>query len=85
MAEINFILHNTTSSLNTLVNCIEGYDKRFFLYLSNVRNPALAQVRSDIYFKKYSLKDIIYSGKLDPYGCLKEKAMKELREHCGFV
>ncbi len=83
--KINFVVYNTTSSLNTLISTIIGYKDEYFLYLSNVRNPALAQVRSDVYFKLYTLKDAIYQGCLDEHGCVKTKAMKELREYCGFV
>ena len=82
---VNFVLYNTTSSLNTLISTIIGYKDEYFLYLSNVRNSALAQVRSDVYFKLYTLKDVIYQGCLDDYGCLKKYAMKQLREYCGFI
>ncbi len=82
---INFVLYNTTSSLNTLVSSIIGYRDEYFLYLSNLRNTALSQVRSDVYYKLYTLKEIIYQGHLDDYGCLKKRAMKKLREELGFV
>jgi hypothetical protein len=85
MSKIDFKIHTSSSSLNTLVDTIIGFRQIYFVYLSNLRNKTLAQIRSDVYFKKYSLQEVILSGVLDDYGCLKPAGMRKLREHYGLI
>jgi hypothetical protein len=57
-----------------------GYDDRLLFYFQNLRNPTISQLREDLLAERYKLPDMIRSGQIDEFGCLKTKVMAELRK-----
>ena len=58
----------------------KGYDDRLLFYFQNLRNPTISQLREDLLAERYKLPDMIRSGQIDEFGCLKTKVMAELRK-----
>jgi hypothetical protein len=58
----------------------KGYDDKLLFYFQNLRNPTISQLREDLLADRYKLPDMIRSGQIDEFGCLKTKVMAELRK-----
>ena len=58
----------------------KGYDDKLPRYFQHLRNPTLSQLREDLLVDRYNLPDMIRSGQIDEFGCLKTKVMAELRK-----
>jgi len=58
---------------------LKGYDPKYLQYFRNLKNPILSEIRYLILKGEYTLDQLVNSGVLDDYGCLKPHCMKKLR------